>query len=303
MSAGSAFPDLPRQRPDPLPAIHPLPEYAVSGERARWYEDLKRALQVPWMGVVTMTYAHYPAFFAELWRGLEPLVTSRPFVEACAANRSHIEEAVGALSPAPIGKRLAALGYAPRELDSIRTMIEIFSHGNQPYALIATVVRVLLEGGEMGGPVAPAPPYRGRHAPAANGPFVLMEAHPADPATQACYDDIRRVLGLPFVNTDYRALARWPSYWRAAWSELREVAGSAAHEAICANYHARCLTQAARKLPNPGGLDGPRLRRAASIDASLEELVAVARLFQWLLPGLITNIAYLRAQIVTGAER
>ena len=39
-------------------------------------------LQVPWMGVVTMGYTHYPTFFGELWRGLKPLCESRPFVEA-----------------------------------------------------------------------------------------------------------------------------------------------------------------------------------------------------------------------------
>ena len=55
-----------RFRPDPIPAIHPLPEYLATGQRAEWYEDTKQVLQVPWMGVVTMAYTHYPAFFGEL---------------------------------------------------------------------------------------------------------------------------------------------------------------------------------------------------------------------------------------------
>lgn len=50
---------LPRLKPAPAPAIHPLPESLAEGQRRSWYEDTKRVLQVRWMGVVTMAYAHY----------------------------------------------------------------------------------------------------------------------------------------------------------------------------------------------------------------------------------------------------
>lgn len=42
--------------PDPIPEIHPLPEYFVTGQRAEWYAETKDTLQVPWMGVVMMAY-------------------------------------------------------------------------------------------------------------------------------------------------------------------------------------------------------------------------------------------------------
>ncbi len=32
-------------------------------------------------------------------------------------------------------------------------------------------------------------------------------------------------------------------------------------------------------------------------DAPFEEIRGMCRLFQWLLPGLVTNVAYLRAQL------
>ena len=46
--------DLPRLKPDPIPAIKPLPEYRVEGMRKALYDDTRRVMQVPWMGVVTM---------------------------------------------------------------------------------------------------------------------------------------------------------------------------------------------------------------------------------------------------------
>jgi len=58
---------------------------------------------------------------------------------------------------------------------------------------------------------------------------------------------------------------------------------------------------AAHAMPNPSGLTAQALRDAAEADASLEEILEVVRLFQWLLPGLITNVAFFRHQLRAGA--
>lgn len=292
----STVPRIKRLRPDPIPAIHPLPEYLSTGQRAEWYLDTKRVLQVPWMGVVTMAYSHYPTFFGELWRGLKPLCESRSFVEASQGLRRHVEALTAELAPRSLVGPLTRLGYASREIQNISQMNTVFSHGNQPYVLIAAIVQHLLEVGDMAGGKE-AEPYEGRHAPEFQVPFLLMEPHHADEPTRALYEDIEATLELPFVNTDYRAFARWPSYFALAWADLREVAGRPDHEAICQECHDRVAELAAEGLPNPGGLSSDVLRQAAVTDASLEEVVQMCRLFQWLLPGLITNVAYFRHQL------
>jgi len=293
---GAVMLDLPRHKPAPISAIHPVPEYAVEGERARWYAEMKTALQVPWMGVVTMAFAHYPNFFAVLWEGLKPLVASRAFVEHCQARQTAVEAAVAELGPPAITARLLDAGYGPREIEGIRAINHVFSHGNHPYAEIATIARALLEGGELTGD-GDANPFEGRHAPDAAVPFVLLEAHHADPPTRAIYEDVKQVLGLPFVNTDYRAFARWPTYWALAWGDLREVAGGDVHERLCRDYHDRLVDGVTSSLPNPGGLTGEALRAAADADGGVDDVLAVVRLFQWLLPGLCVNVAYLRHQL------
>ena len=287
---------LPRRRPDPLPAIHPLPEYLAEGRVKQRYEDMKAVFQVPWMGVVTMAYAHYPSFYDSFWEGLRPLFASRPFVDAFQVLRAATEDAVEALAAPPLVPRLTELGYAPHELDDIRAMIEVFSHGNFPYLLVATIARLLLEGGELGGTSA-APAFEGRHAPAAGVPFVLIEAHHADPPTRALYDDIKATLGLPFVNTDYRALARWPSYFHRAWVDLKTVVAGGAYEEIVRGVHARAVA-AVRNLPNPNELTSAALAAAAEADAARAEVLEMCRLFQWLLPGLVVNVAYFRRQLL-----
>lgn len=163
-----------------------------------------------------MAYTHYPTFFGELWRGLRPLCRSRPFIEACMDLRAYAELHAAELNPGSLIEPLNKVGYAQREIDAIRQMNTVFSHGNQLYVMIATVARHLLEVGDMKGKTD-ADIFEGRHAPEIHVPLVLMEPHHADEPTRAVYRDIKTVLQLPFVNTDYRAFARWPSYFALAW--------------------------------------------------------------------------------------
>jgi hypothetical protein len=292
------MPTLERRPPGRLPNIHPEPEYRVTGQRAQWYADMKSVFQVPWMGVVTMAFSHYPHFFETLWDGLRPLARSKPFVEACLQLRAKTESRARELEPDLIVRRLSAIGYASREINQIRATIEVFSHGNFPYLLTATAARRLLEGHHPGAGTE-APLFEGRHAPVVDVPFVLMEMHHADHDTRSVYDDIKHTLGLPFINTDYRALARWPSYFALAWRDLKPVVNTPAHAAICAEVHAHVDNLMGEVLPNPGGLTADALREAAKRDGNADEILQVVSLFQWLLPGLVTNVAFLRAQLAT----
>jgi hypothetical protein len=74
--------NLPRLKPDPIPPLHPVPEFLAEGELKARYEDMKAVLRVPWMGVVTMSFAHYRAFYDALWQGARTLCASRDFTDA-----------------------------------------------------------------------------------------------------------------------------------------------------------------------------------------------------------------------------
>jgi len=286
---------LPRVLPHPLPTVRYVPEYRAEGALKDAYEDMKQVLQVPWMGVVTMAYAHFPNFFEVFWSGLRELCGSADFVAAANDLRSSIEVAVTRLDPPPIAARLREMGYSERELDDIRAVPEMLSHGNYLYTLLTTAARYLLEGGELG-PTSSVVLFEGRHAPPPRVPLVLMEAHHVDAATRDLFDDVKFRLGLPFLNTDYRALARWPSYFALAWGDLGARVGDGDHEAVCAVYQAKAVELVAN-LPNPAGLTGAALRAAAERDGS-PDLLPVVQLFQHLHAGLMTNVAYFRHQLL-----
>ena len=50
-------------------------------------------------------------------------------------------------------------------------------------------------------------------------------------------------------------------------------------------------------LPNPDKIKSIQIINAAKKDKKLNEITKVVHLFQWLLPGLITNVAFMREQI------
>ena len=285
---------LPRLKPDPIPPIDPVPEYLVTGRRAELYAETKATLQVPWMGVITMALSSYETYYETLWRAVGPMMETGEAVAACARLRVEIEAEVAALLPPPMGDRLAALGYAPREVQGIREAVEVFSHGNFPYTLIVTLSRLALEADRFPAP-APGTLFTGRHAPDVDVPFVLMEDHHADAPLRAIYADIRDRLGLPFVNTDYRALGRWPSCFAEMWGALAPHVQTPEYEAMVARLHHRFVEEA-MALPNPFGATVKDLRDAAT-SAPPGEILEVTRLFQWLLPGLCTNVAFFRAQL------
>ena len=55
-----------RLKPSPLPSVRPVPEYLADPALRANNDDTKATLRVPWMGVVTMAFAHYPSFYAAL---------------------------------------------------------------------------------------------------------------------------------------------------------------------------------------------------------------------------------------------
>lgn len=284
---------FPRLKPAPIPLIDPVPEDVAEGRLKEVYQSTKRGLGVPWMGVVSMAFARYPTFYDALWSGLAPIANTASFADACHALRNAAEEEAGRLRPAALTSDVSALGYRPAETDEIRDVIEIFSSGNMPYVLMATLARRLLEGnrwpggGEVG---ARLPPRQPTARP------VLLEPHHASAETQALFERVKLTLGLPFVNTDYRALARWPSYFAVAWQDLERIVQAPSYGDAVDAVHRRavCLIEA---LPNPAKLTPERLHQVAAQDASVDEVLDVVRLFQWLLPGLAVNVACLRAQL------
>ena len=127
------MPELSRLKPDPIPVIHPDPEYTADAALAQVYDRINRGLGVPWMGVIAMAFAHYGRFYDCLWQAMEPAVATQAFADACKELRIVAEQEAASLGPAAIRPKLATLGYDEREIDEIKHCNEVFSSCNMPF--------------------------------------------------------------------------------------------------------------------------------------------------------------------------
>ena len=106
--------------------------------------------------------------------GLRPVCASAPFNEALVRLQEHSDAQAATLAPSSLEAALGGLGYAPGEGRRDSRGARAFHHGNQAYLLIATLARLLLEGGRFGDEQCrPRPSMASRPTQAA--PAVLME--------------------------------------------------------------------------------------------------------------------------------
>ena len=285
-----------RQRPDPMPVVRPVYDAEASPALRAIYSEMIAALQVPWVAMITRGYARYPTFFATLWAGMREVCASEAYVRGAEMLMSTVDADAAVLPSTPVVQNMRKLGYTHDDLANIRNVVDVLSHGNNIYQPLVMAALVLLEGGELSGDSSIPPAFRGRHAPEQRAPFIFVEAHHAAAETRALYDEIARTLGLPYINTDYRVLARWPSFLPIAWEALKPNIGAPAWLDLVEAYFQRSVA-VAQALPNPGGLTSAVLRQAAEKDAPLGEVLAVARLLNNNIPPLLVNMAFLRHQL------
>ena len=286
---------FPRKKPFPVPKIQVTPEYMAKGRLKESYSSTKSAFDVPWMGVVAMAFAKYPHFYNTLWKYMYLLSKSNEFNNLCKKLVNISKRKAIELKPKSIIKKLKKIGYDEYEIKKINEVNKIFTIGNMPYLTMATIARILLEKGEL---LNRSSYKKNKHNKKSNNQkhLLLLEQHHADDSLKEVYKSIKSNLGLPFINTDYRAFARWPSYFIISWKYFLPTLLSQEYEKKVLEIH-NFIIKESLLLPNPNKLTSIQIITAAKRDKKLNEIKKVVNLFQWLLPGLVTNVAFMREQI------
>ncbi len=286
---------FPREKPIPVPKVVVTPEYLAKGNLKKSYTYTKSAFNVPWMGVVAMAFAKYPYFYNALWEYMHPLTKSIEFNKLCKKLVIISKQKALELKPKTLIKNLKKIGYDNYEIKKINEVNKIFTIGNMPYLIMATVARIFLNQGEL----ISISPYKKNTtiSKKSNKNYLLLiEQHHADNSLKELYKSIKTNLGLPFLNTDYRAFARWPSYFVMAWKNFLPALLSNKYEEKILEVH-NFIIKETLLLPNPYKIKSTQIIDAAKKDKKFHEIKKVVSLFQWLLPGLITNVAFMREQI------
>ena len=276
--------------------VRPIPEHRADQALREIYRDLKVTFGVPWVGVITQAVAYYRPFFSEAWSRFTPSAKTHFFErvsdEMSLSSWEHMKQSFVIVSQVD---HLHKTGYSEFELAQIGAVLDIFDYGNPKYLIFATAIKEgLLTGRSLGGSAKqgrdslPRPPiFKLDPIP------VMVEEHHALGVLSDVYADIKRTLQLPFINSDYKAMARWPSYLEQAWAALKPCIDTPAYQAARLEIHQQALA-AVDNLPIVYRMSKADALQAGLADTEIDELIRVISLFQWLLSGLILNVTHFK---------
>ncbi|MBD3884054.1 SDR family NAD(P)-dependent oxidoreductase [Phormidium tenue FACHB-886] len=179
--------------------------------------EIQDVLGIPWKPANWRAYAMYPAVMQLFWSRLKPASKTESFLEDAIAITEHVYRDVNNwYQPSyQIDVDAAQQRRIQRELDA-------FSFGN-PQLLIQQVALSRTLAGEIVGEEGKGDDRRGPNA-YRNVEIPLIGEQSAQEISaemQQIYRDIRQTLGVPLVNSDYQALARWSAFFIAAWEDVK----------------------------------------------------------------------------------
>jgi hypothetical protein len=287
-----------QSRTGTLPRLQLVPEDGAPPDVAAIYEETRDLLGIPWTAAIFQGYAMYPPFLRLAWAELKPNVVTLEFRADARQLREQAAAAMQAIyRPGYDRSQVERWGGDPH---AIRTVCETFNFGNPKLLICARAVSRSLEGRRPQGPsddtdLRPEKPPPGEEHIRHRRIDLVDPGNP--PALVApIFRDIQQTLGLPLVNGDYRALARWPEYFHHAWEDLKGTILSSPYQ-LARDALAEAGDAAADRLEEPVTISRDILRREGVPAAELDNLVRVARLFADLLPGLILNVEGFRRGI------
>lgn len=249
------------------------------------YDDVRATLRVPMVNLIFRVLAGQPDYLHLAWRQLKPNAATVFFEESADVIRARAVDGVAGLATPP-GAEPAAVANALR----------IFHYVNPKLLLAVAALRAATSGqypqleelpAGAKRQIAPGVP-EGASAPA------TVDPSSASPAVAALFDDITSTLGLPVVNSDYRALAAWPSYLESAWTALKPLTQRAEYLAL--NRDLRAMAdEAVMVFPFRIETNPHTLRHCGLSERDIDTVRFTLDQFYRLLPGLIVNVSFFAA--------
>ena len=269
-----------------------------AGERVKpVFDQTKEAFGVPYVHPLFQAYAAHPQFLELYWKAVRPIVETQEFfklaerLRAEAYTRMHNYFAITDLC-----ERMTDLSFSAGARHELTDVAELFNYSNPLMSLLATAQMQAFD---------KAVGRQTQVHPALHPVFkqkpVLVEEESAPSPIKKIFEDIKRTLDVPVVNTDYRALARWPDFLRDYWALLKIMAQSPLYKEHCQAIRASAAALV-QEFPQPVELTVAQLQDAGLSDEDVEAAVRITEIFVRLLGGLVLNVAVAKIGLEGGTS-
>ena len=185
------------------------------------YEEIRSALDLPFVPTLFKVAAAHPKYLREMWEDLFEVACSREFHAAADVLTQFVNaQVIGTNWRFSNQERsLAAQKFSPSDARMMAGVAATFQRAIPRIALFAR----LMQRGYSGGQPGRVTPRRGA------APFARMitlhvpNENEASLRTWLTYTEIKRTTGVRFVPSMYRALSPFPGYLATVWVDTKKL--------------------------------------------------------------------------------
>ena len=268
----------------------------AQGRTRQIYQEIKQALGVPHINLVYQLYGAHPSFLELHWQALRPAVDSAEFFEFAERIRADGYTRVHSYFAVPdLCKGLGELSSGARE--EITEVAEVFHYTDALLLLILTTQLQAFDA-PVGTPrshqTAPS------HPTFTEKPIVVNESS-AGIEQRRIFEDIRRVLSVSILNTEFRALARFPAFFTAYWQALKPAVQSPLYEGMVLAVRETAWALA-RELPVIIEVSPEQMAEAGMDEKEISDVMRLTQSLTRSMAGMVLNIAMAKIGIEGGNQ-
>jgi len=194
-------------------------EREAHGDVERVLYEMRRTLRVTGLDVTVRTWAGFERFLVGMWEAMGPNAETRAFESAADEVRAEAVE---------VAERLGRLGVwdavllGESQRYHLRGALELYHYLDPKMLVFTSAVKLALRDEPVGAmrPAGSAERIE-RGAPARMMAMEWVSERPDDARLRGLFKDILDAVGPPSLPGEFRALALWPEYLRAAWERLK----------------------------------------------------------------------------------
>jgi len=269
----------------------------AQGRTREIYQELKQTLGVPHINLVYQLYGAYPKFLELHWQALKPAMDSAEFfafaerIRGDAYTRVHNYFAVPDLC--------AGLGeLSPHAREEVTEVVEVFHYID---ALLLLALTTQLQAFDMPVGKPRAHTTAPSHPVFTDKPIVVNESS-ATAEQRKIFDDIRRTLSLGILNTEFRALARFPAFFIAYWAALKPIVQSPLYESMVLGIR-ESAWNLARELPVLVEVSSDQMREAGMDDKEISEVIRLTEFLTRSLAAMVLHVALAKIGVEGGNQQ
>ncbi len=273
-------------------------ESEAKGETAQIFAELKETLGIPHVSMAFRILASFPKFFSLFWKCAKPMLQTGEFFAAAEQIRVQgYNQMKSSFTVPDLDAKLTQLEFTQRAKDEVRDVVELYEYVN-PVLLL--VMASLMNGFEHPEGTPKHGTLPAEHPSHPSRPILVDERLAPDP-TRKLYDDIKRTMGTPYLNTSYITFGRWPDFLREYWSALKPIIGTPAYDRNRAGLREYAM-RAANDLPETIQLPHARLDKAGVGDEERSMVLQTISFFLDLLSKQVLNIAFAKVALEGGTS-